>query len=203
MPRGFNAKEKEKINRALMKEGKLLFTQYGLKKTSVNELAKAADIAPSSFYNFYKSKEELYFEIIEQEEEVIKSEFINYEIPKGKDTKQAIKDLLLQIFTMIDNNPLINQLYLENNHNLLLRKLPEQKLEAHFKKDSDTLSLVTSKWKEQGILRDINDDVLAGLFRSVFFMSLHKKEIGESVYRQTIDLLLDFIVDGVFIEEAL
>ncbi|KGP72884.1 TetR/AcrR family transcriptional regulator [Pontibacillus yanchengensis] len=202
MPRGFTEKEKEKITETLMSEGKRLFSQYGLKKTSVNELAKAAGIAPGSFYTFYQSKEALYFDIIEQEEEAIKNSFIQYEIPKEENTKQAIKDLLMQTFAMIEENALFSQLYLEQNHEALLRKLPDEKLQAHFDNDSETLALITSKWKEEGFLRNIDDDVLAGLFRGVFSMSLHKKEIGEKVYPQTLELLVELIVDGLVVEEG-
>ncbi|WP_179133947.1 TetR/AcrR family transcriptional regulator [Halobacillus massiliensis] len=201
MPRGFNQKEKEKIKETLINEGKQLFSRYGLKKTSVNELTKAAGIAPGSFYTFFTSKEELYFEILEEEEEMIKKEFVQFELPKGEGARQAIKDLILQTFTMIDEHPMFSQFYFENDHAALVRKLPEEKLEAHFNKDSDTLSLLTSKWKEEGILKDIDDDVLAGLFRGLFCLSLHKKEIGESVYPQSIDLLAGLIVDGLVIKE--
>lgn len=202
MPRGFNEQEKQKIKQSLMDEGRRLFSQFGLKKTSVNELAKAVGIAPGSFYTFFISKEELYFEIIEQEEERIKNEFINYEIDKGKDIKQSIKNLLLQAFDTIEESPLISQLYFENNHQALLRKLPQEKLEEHFNKDHDTLTIVTSKWKAEGFLQNIDDDVMAGLFRALFMMSLHKREIGEHVYPQTLKLLLDLIVDGLVTEEG-
>lgn len=202
MPRGFNEQEKQKINQTLMEEGKILFSQFGLKKTSINELAKAAGIAPGSFYTFFNSKEELYFEIIEKEEESIKSTFINFDFSKFQDPKQAMKGLLLQTFSMIEENALFSQLLFENNHDTLLRKLPKEKLEAHFNKDSDTVALVTSKWKQAGILREIDDAVMAGLLRALFTMSLHKQEIGESVYPQTFELLVGFIVDGLIIKEG-
>lgn len=202
MPRGFNEREKQKIKQSLMDEGKRFFGQFGLKKTSVNDLVKAVGIAPGSFYIFFNSKEELYFEILELEEERIKNEFINYEIGKAEDTKQSIKNLLLQTFDILEKSPLISQLYFENNHQALLRKLPQEKLEEHFNKDSDTLAIITSKWKDEGILQSIDDDVLAGLFRSLFTMSLHKKEIGESVYPQTLELLLDLVVEGLVIGEG-
>lgn len=201
VPKGFSEQEKVKIRQSLIEEGKRLFTQFGLKKTSVSELAKSAGIAPGSFYAFYQSKEELYFEIIEEEEEAIKKAFIGFEIPKGQEVKQALKGLLMDTFTMIEENPLFHQLYVEQSYEALVRKLPEKKLEDHFQKDSAVLKQVTSRWKEEGILKDIDDEVLAGLFRGVFSMTLHKKEIGESVYPQTLELLIGWLIDGLIVEE--
>ncbi|WP_099156921.1 TetR/AcrR family transcriptional regulator [Virgibacillus ndiopensis] len=201
MPRGFTEQEKEKIKEKLMVEAKYLFSQFGLKKTSIQELTKSVGIAPGSFYTFFNSKEELYFEIIEQEEESIKREFMNFDITSAQDPKQAIKNLLLHALTMIEENVLINQLLFDNNYDILLRKLPKEKLEAHLENDSDTLAQITSKWKDLGILRKVDEDVLAGLFRALFTMSLHKNEIGENVYPQTLELLVDLIVDGLFRKE--
>ena len=201
MARGFNEQEKQKIHQTLMEEGKVLFSRFGLKKTSINELAKAAGIAPGSFYTFFNSKEELFFEIIEREEETIKNEFMNFDLNMAQHPKQAMKKLLLQTFIMIEENALFSQLLFEKNFDALLRRLPKEKLEAHFKKDSDTVALVASKWKKMGIVREIEEDVLAGLFRALFTMSLHKKEIGEGVYPKALKLLVDFIVEGLVSKE--
>ncbi|MGB9202198.1 TetR/AcrR family transcriptional regulator, partial [Methanobacterium sp.] len=68
MPKTFTDKEKEIIRKTLISQGKILFSKYGLKKTSITELTNIAGIAQGTFYNFFESKEELYFEILEQEE---------------------------------------------------------------------------------------------------------------------------------------
>ncbi|RPJ03614.1 MAG: TetR/AcrR family transcriptional regulator, partial [Spirochaetaceae bacterium] len=61
MPKGFTEREKELIRKKLYTEGTRLFGQYGVQKTTVDEIAKAAGISKGSFYGFYDSKEELFF----------------------------------------------------------------------------------------------------------------------------------------------
>ncbi|MEC1287550.1 TetR/AcrR family transcriptional regulator, partial [Bacillus paralicheniformis] len=73
MPK-FTEKEKEAIRSALVQSGRELFAQLGLKKTSVGELTASAGIAQGSFYTFFDSKEELYFEILQQEEKKIRAQ---------------------------------------------------------------------------------------------------------------------------------
>jgi AcrR family transcriptional regulator len=200
MPKGFNPQERQMISDSLLEQGRILFSQYGLQKTSINELTKNVGIAPGTFYKFYQSKEELYFEILEQEERHIKEQFLTFTIEKNP--KQALKDLLLQTITTIETNPLIRQLYFENNMEALLRKLPPEKLDSHIKQDSADLLPLINKWQQEGILLKRNPEVIAGILRSLFVLPLHQKEIGEAVYRETIELFIHLIVDGLVNEEG-
>ncbi len=68
MPTAFTQHERAHIRAALQSKGYELFAAYGIKKTSVEELAKSAGISKGAFYLFYDSKEELFFELLEQYE---------------------------------------------------------------------------------------------------------------------------------------
>jgi len=68
MTRSFSDAEKRDITKQLLSRGKELFERYGLKKTSVEELTRAVGIGQGSFYIFFDSKEELFFEILDAEE---------------------------------------------------------------------------------------------------------------------------------------
>ncbi|CAH2715337.1 hypothetical protein BACCIP111895_02521 [Neobacillus rhizosphaerae] len=202
MPKAFNENEKQMITGALLEQGRILFRQFGLQKTSINEITKNVGIAPGTFYKFYQSKEELYFEILEREEEQIKEHFLSVDIFKEHQPKQAIKSLLLQTINTIETNPLIRQLYFENNMDALLRKLPPEKLEEHFNQDSAALLPLIKQWQKKGVLLEENPEVIAGVLRSLFMLTIHQKEIGETVYQQTMELFIDLIVEGLVKEES-
>lgn len=197
MPRGFTEQERQKIYETLMDEGKQLFSRFGLKKTSVGELAKAAGIAPGSFYTFFDSKETLFFEIMEKEEEKIRSRFIQLDFTREADVKESMKKFLFQMLSMVEENELLRQLLLDKNYDALLRKLPPQKFEEHLHKDSDSIGVILSKWKEIRVAQGIEAEALAGLFRALFTISLHKQEVGEEIYPKTMELLVDLIVEGL------
>jgi AcrR family transcriptional regulator len=202
MPKAFNENEKQMITDALLEQGRILFRQFGLQKTSINDITKNVGIAPGTFYKFYQSKEELYFEILEREEEQIKEQFLRVDIFKEHQPKQAIKSLLLQTINTIETNPLIRQLYFENNMDALLRKLPPEKLEEHFNQDSAALLPLIKQWQKEGLLLEENPEVIAGVLRSLFMLTIHQKEIGETVYQQTMELFIDLIVEGLVKEES-
>ena len=75
MARGFTERERDIIRNDLIETGRELFGTYGLKKTSIEDLTTGVGIAQGSFYTFFKSKEELYLEVIDREGELIKQNF--------------------------------------------------------------------------------------------------------------------------------
>lgn len=198
MPRGFSDHEKNVITSSLIEQGRILFSQFGLQKTSIIEITKNVGIAPGSFYKFFNSKEELYFEILEIEEKHIKEQLFRIDISKENKPKKAIKNLFIQMINIVETNPLIRQLYVENNMEGLLRKLPEGTLERHFNNDSATLTPLIEKWKAEGILLEQDPEIISGMLRSLFLLTLHKKEIGETIYRETIERFTALIVDDLF-----
>jgi AcrR family transcriptional regulator len=197
VPKGFNPHERQHIADALMEHGRELFSKYGLQKTSISELTKMVGISQGSFYKFYDSKEALYFEILEKEEEAIKEQFLRVSLKGGNDPKKVLKGLLLQTIDEIERNPFIRQLYVENNRESMLRKLPPEKLEEHFKNDSMTLMPLIEKWQAEGVIVRKDPELLAGLFRSLFVLTLHEKEIGESVFRETLESYVTFLVESI------
>ena len=62
MPR-FSELERERIRQKLMVEGERLFTTFGIKKVSIDEIVRASGIAKGTFYAFYPSKEHHYMDI--------------------------------------------------------------------------------------------------------------------------------------------
>lgn len=191
MPKGFSDKEKQEIKRALIEKGKMIFSTYGPKKTSVENITKAVGIAQGSFYSFFGSKEELYFTIIEVEENFLREQLLKDIDQKPEHPKEAIKKLLIRSFELIENSPIIKQLYAENEMEALIRKLPTEMIEAHLNKDSTMLAPAIHQWQADGILCDQDSEVIMGVFRSLFFMTLHKKEIGETVYDDSLGFLIE------------
>jgi Transcriptional regulator len=191
MPKGFSEKEKLEIIQGLIEKGKSLFHIYGLKKTSVEDITKAVGIAQGSFYSFYSSKEELYFKIIELEEQNIREQLISEMQEEPENFKDAIKMLMIRSLELIEKSPIIKHLYVENEMEALVRKLPEEMIQNHLNQDAVVIEPIFQKWQDAGILHDQKPEILMGVFRALFFMTLHKKEIGESVFDESLLFLIE------------
>jgi len=57
----------EIIKDEILVQAQLLFQQYGLKKTTMDEIAAACGKAKSTLYHYFKSKEEVFDEVIQME----------------------------------------------------------------------------------------------------------------------------------------
>src|SRR5690625_67293 len=197
MSRGFNDNEKQLITNALIEQGRVLFSKYGFQKTSIVEITKNVGIAQGTFYNFFNSKEELYFVILEMEEEKIKEQLAHTDIFKDNEPKQAIKQTIRKLINTVESNPLIRELYFGSNMKNMLKKIPPETLEKHFKNDTASLVPLIEKWKSEGVTLTENPEIITGVLRSLFLLTLHEKEIGVTIYEKTINLLIDLIVDGL------
>ena len=201
MPKAFSEAEKNMINDKLIEAGQELFSRFGLKKTGIKDITEAAGISQGSFYSFYSSKEELYFTILEAEEEKIQKEILDSNIFKGEITAQSFKDFLMKGFQLIDKNQLIKRLYQnQREYQQIVRKLPEEKIEDHINSDTEKLMPLITSLQEKDKMIEEKPEVISGLLRSLFLLTLHREEIGEEIYPDTIELLIDLISRGLIKE---
>lgn len=201
MARKFDDHEKERIHTQLLTQGQWLFETHGLKKTSVSDLTKAAGIAQGSFYLFYASKEELYFDILQQLEEQIRVDMVRKYFSSSVLTRESFKAFLRHSLELMDTYPLIRQLYNEEVMETLIRKLPDKLLEQNFSGDADYLLPMIIQAQEQGYMVMKNPETIVSLLRSIILLSLQKRTIGEAYYKNTLDLLIELIVDGLIMEK--
>ncbi|WP_052659571.1 TetR/AcrR family transcriptional regulator [Bacillus alveayuensis] len=111
MPKKFSEQEKEWIQSKLLEEGKKLFDTVGLKKTAIEDLTKAVGIAQGTFYTFFRSKEELFFTILMQEEEAIRQRLLEGTYAQGKLTRAKFQAFLREALSMISESSLLKHLY--------------------------------------------------------------------------------------------
>lgn len=194
MPRSFTKQEREEIREELIENGRGLFIKYGLKKTGIRDLASSVGISGGSFYTFFPSKEELFFEILEREEETVKKKLLP--LLKERLSRDSFKALLLKAFSLIESNPLLKTLLLGEEYRKLIQRIPEEKVREHIESDRDLLLPHIKKWQEEG-MREVDPEALSGLLRAFFLLTLHREEIGEEAFEPTIHLFIDCLVRGL------
>jgi AcrR family transcriptional regulator len=198
--RKFAERERAIIQRKLLEQGKRLFSTLGLKKTSVADLTKAAGISQGSFYLFYSAKEELYFDILAEEESELRARMIAPLQEAEKVDRALFKRFLRQSLALFDERPLLRQLFDPDVMETLLRKLPEEKLQANFIDDAgDLLPLIERGWRE-GWMAERDPEAIVSVIRSLVLLSLQRQQIGEARYEGTIALLIDCIAHELILE---
>jgi AcrR family transcriptional regulator len=197
MPKGFNEREKDLIRKKMFKEGTRLFDQYGIQKTTVDEIAKCSGISKGSFYSFYNSKEEFFFDILESLDKQNKEKFSGILFHEGRSNRESFREFLYEIFDSIENTSIMkkmNPAELEN----LLRKLPEDRVAAHLSHDNEYFDEFFIKWKNKGIFKDRDPKGFTGTIKLIFYFVIHQSDYSPDEFKAAkeflIDMLCDFIV---------
>ena len=197
MATAFTAEEKEVIRKKLHKVAKECLQRYGVKKTTVDQMAAMVDISKGSFYNFYSSKEMLFFTVLEE-----------YQI----DVMNRLTEQL-GMETKIDTNRLVELLYdfyqdfrysfmytIFKNHEmeLLLRKLPREVITNHHMIDDRMVKKIVSRIN---IRENVSVEIVSALFRTIAMTILHIEEIGEEEFDITLKLVIQGIVEQITKED--
>ena len=197
MATAFTAEEKEVIRKKLHKVAKECLQRYGVKKTTVDQMAAMADISKGSFYNFYSSKEMLFFAVLEE-----------YQI----DVMNRLTEQL-GTETKIDTNRLVQLLYdfyqdfrysfmytIFKNHEmeLLVRKLPKEAITNHHLIDDRMVKKIVSRIN---IRENVSVEIVSALFRTIAMTILHIEEIGEKQFDTTLKLVIQGVVEQITKED--
>lgn len=194
MPKAFNDREKELIKARLMEKAAEFLAVYGVRKTSVEDLTKAVGISKGAFYVFFDSKEELFLEIFEKYEREIRDEIMRIAFRPDMSPKESFRLFIKELFNLMYSNPILKHIN-SGEFEYLLRKLPEEKIQNHIRNDDDFICHFIEQKKMEGVLKDYDAKTISGLFRALFFIGIHKDEIGEESYPALVDMLSAMIAD--------
>nr|WP_308626003.1 TetR/AcrR family transcriptional regulator [uncultured Eisenbergiella sp.] len=191
MPK-FSSIEKEIIRKKLMQEGERLFTSFGIKKVSVDEIVQAAGIAKGSFYSFYSNKEHLYMDIAANLQVTMwreLDEFLkeNLSLPP----RELCKRCFLWMFNGLERYPMLKQADRETAE-YLYRKLPPEVIKAHTRDDGRELAQL----QEYGVRFTCGIEVAAKTLQTlaISFLNLQQDNTDDG------QIVMGIILDGVLKE---
>ncbi len=196
MTRKFSKKEKNFYKQKLIEKATKLFSVLGFKKTSIQDITDAAGIAKGTFYNFFSSKEEILFAIMEKQEEFRDNLLKDLQKP-GIEAEYAIRKVLNDSINEVETNKIFKMVFDENLIEKIMLKLPEEKLQAHLEHDLYSSNNFISYFQENSNLIKAEPKIIVGLLRAFFMIPFHKNEIGEEIYDEVIELLIYTIAHGL------
>lgn len=191
MSRSFTEREKENIKRSLREACKQSWTQYGYKKTSVDDLCKQVGISKGAFYLFFESKEALFCEVLCFVQEQICNTALEV-IEKHKD-KYGVAEALKLIYQEYDRN---NFLYNSDSTDftILMNKLSEEQVKKIEKFNHMSQQLFLS----QPYLKFKVDADLAMSVIYSLIMNVKNKEILPHNHMETFDFMADHLIESIY-----
>ena len=192
VPKSYSEQEKEYIRKRLKEEAAKCLAKYGVRRTTVDEIVKRVNIPKGTFYLFYKSKELLLFDVIQEQQENVNREL--YQSISGiADTEfsaEKLTDVIFGFYKMTEKMLILKMLDV-NEVELLARKLPREIVEEHFQDDTDTIEKIFALLP---VKKEVDIKVVSAAFHAIYFATLHKAEIGEEEYDEALRILIYGIV---------
>ena len=196
-PRAFTEQEKEIIQGKLLDAAEDALSTTGIRRTTVEDLAKAAGISKGAFYSFYESKELLFMEALEREEVGIHDTILRC-MGESSSPKEAFIQVSGQMYREYAQKPWLLAFGGED-YALLLRRISPERIQQHIERDN----AATRRFK--AVLGDkitLPPELMSAVMRMLFMSILHRKEIGEEWADEAFSLMLESLTDRIFKEET-
>ena len=195
MPKCYSDQEREYIKKRLKEEAAACMGQFGIRRTTVDELVTRVNIPKGTFYLFYKSKELLLFDVIQEQHELVNQKLYQAisEVADQSFSAEKLTDMIFEFYKMTEEMPIF-RLMDSQEIELLVRKLPREVVEAHLQDDTDTIQKMFALLP---VKKEVDVKVMSAAFHAIYYATLHKKEIGEEEYDQALRMLIYGVVTQI------
>jgi AcrR family transcriptional regulator len=176
-----------------------LFMRFGFHKTNMDDIARAANIAKPTLYYYYKSKEDLFNEVVLEESE----RFLNNVMMKVPHRAPAVQKIRA-FYDGIYENLEIYAEELECVDDYLIKSSPHGKpvIEKMFQMISEYLTPILKQGIEEGTFQIDNMEITiramidATYFLNMFWMKMIPKEERDPIFRKVIDFIIAGLKGG-------
>ena len=181
----FTEEQNETIRRDLIRAARRCGVTVGMRKTSVEQLTEASGISKGSFYKFFDSKELLFLAALEDihAEGFAVAQRSLAENAALAPAERAAAAILAACRWLSETQAFV---FLENDEEFLLRRLPQGVKDAHYHDDDVHIRALL---EESGLRPRGGMDLAAATVRGLILTVSHKEQIGE-LYPQVLETLV-------------
>jgi AcrR family transcriptional regulator len=185
VPKPFTAEESAAIRQRLLEVAAEAFARQGVRRTTVDELARAVGISKGSFYGFFASKEALFVILVERYEVSVQAEI---ESAIREDPGRGLELLIDAALRATERNPLM-AVAMSDEGRHLLRSMTDEQREEFLERDARLVERVLSTLDQAGETLDITPTVLLGLLRSLVMVGWHREDIDPALLDELVGWL--------------
>jgi AcrR family transcriptional regulator len=192
MPKAFSEQEKQIINQRLLEQGYKQFSAYGLKKTNIEEIAKAAGISKGAFYGFFASKEELFMDVIEEVEGRVRQELLSAIDLPGASPRARLYQIFQKAIHLFSSLPIL-RIFTSGDFELLFQRVPEKKIKDHLGSDQAFFNVLIERCQKAGIPFKVNADQVVGMFYPLITSIFQEENNSQIKLGGNLDAILELI----------
>jgi AcrR family transcriptional regulator len=198
MPRAFNDDEIRRMRAMLIKAGRASFMKRGLKRTTIELLVNSVGIGKGSFYQFFKSKEELFLELFSEEIPAMMTRLHEVSFGATNDTREALVRLMKEMIYELDTNPLV-QTFLNDPRELELFLSTDEfaTLQKRIAAANSPIIECIEQARTRGEIINKDSRLIAQIIGMVKNLAVSKDSIPRELYRTLCDCYPEIIADGL------
>lgn len=198
-------RERERRRQQIMVAAKRVFAEKGLNKTTMEDIAREAELSPGTLYLYFKNKDELYASLSLRilQYLIIRLEHVNKD--KKLEPEKRVEALTDALFDVYDFDPLmiINMFHLQSSETL--KNLSEELLNEIETLSRKSLGIIANIFEDgikAGVFIDRHPvalaDILWSLFSGVILWESSKKIIDErkDYLRETLKIAFEVFNKG-------
>jgi AcrR family transcriptional regulator len=171
-PRPFTSEEKQRVRERLIAAAQRFLSSTGVKKTTVEDLAKSAGISKGAFYLFYDSKELLFMDALDSAQKVIHDTIVE-RIRQYSDKRVGFVEVTVAMYRDFMAKPYLIAISGEEYETLLMR-VPHEKIEQHIASDD----IASKRFCEELGVTGVSPELLSAILRMLFLGILRRGEVG-------------------------
>lgn len=190
MVKAFTKINKKLIKRNLIKKGREYFIRYGVKKTSIDELARAAGISKGSFYKFFDSKEALFLAIHEESEDKLRKDMMK-KLAGIEKPIDKLRTFFKSAFDIMEEDPLLRIIFNQGEFENLNIFLSSNQYENHYHYDIAFLEELLKQWQAGGIVRKLDTRTASNMIANVCRLILQKEIMDKEMYKKVKNMLIE------------
>ena len=199
-------RERERRRQQIIVAAKRVFSEKGYSKSTMEDIAREAELSPGTLYLYFKNKDELYASLSLRILQYLNIRLEDVKKEKDVEPQQkitAIKEALFDVY-QFDPMILINMFHLQSSETL--KNLSSPLLENITELSRNSLAILTEIFKDntgQDILANHHPtaiaDIVWSLFTGVVLWEESKRMIDndKDFLKQTLDVAFEIFARGI------
>ncbi len=195
--------ERDVIRKKILEVSRKFFMESGFENTSTKKIAKEVGIAEGTLFNYFDSKIELFFEIIGEEYDETKDEFVNELILSDNINDVIYKHIIKTSGTVLKiPRRILSELAVAS---LKMAKKNPERFKKFAELDFKYMREVESYFEfllSKGILTEVDTKYLAEIIYSIFsyevLMYMYDKTITKEIMETHIKEKIAIVMNGYY-----
>lgn len=194
MPKAFSEEERGRIRGRLIGAGRRWLSKVGVRFLSIDDVVKDAGISKGSFYSFFPSKEDFILSVLESWEEEHRGALLRDLVEGTGTARDRLERFFLGTLKIMEKEPGLAGLGFRDVE-LLLERLPPERVAAHQEADHRVLESAVAAWAARDPGAASYAEAIQGLVPAFFVLAMHQGDFPADSYGPTVRLMAEAVAE--------